>query len=301
MFTRVGVGMVVATGLLFGSHGALAEPMALHVSNGDLYEFDVMTGEYSLELTFDSPVRCHQLTRSGDSLFCAYANEFEGTLVRRLEPLSGTSGWQVNFLDLDFPDGIAFSDSLLYVVANTGQIRDFFLLTLDPTTGEELGRVQLPEELIRVDALAARGADLWLMTIGTFDGMAARRLDPLTGSLHESYLVSGVFGPSDADFGSDGRLFLSKWEWDIIHASWCTNYWIVPFLGGTPAHQFSHCWEDGSGPPPPTLANFTLADRGSAPVVEVPTLGAAAACVLAGLLAVIGILILRRVGNVSPA
>ncbi len=298
---RLGLGVAAATlVLLLSAQASSAAPLALHVSReGELYEFDVRTGEYALTATFDPSVECDQLTRGGDALFCSVPVEFEGTWVRRLEPSSASVGWQVNFPDLDFPDGVAYMDSLLYVVADTGQDRDFFLLTLDPTTGEELARVQLPEELIFVFSLAARGSELWLMVRGDSEGVTARRLDPSTGSLHESNIVPGVSTPNDADFDPGGRLFLSKWTWNPINTGWCTDYWIVPYLGGTPSHQFSHCWLVVPGGGPPNLAYFTLADRGAAPIVEVPTLGAASACVLAALLASVGVRSLRRAGGAS--
>ncbi len=292
----IGIGVVAAFAL--GAQGVFADPMALHVSFGDLYEFDVATGEYSLATTFDPPIQCHELTRGGDSLFCSYPTEFEGTFVRRLEPSTASVGWQVSFSELSFPDGIAYTDSLVYVVTHVNQPRRYFLLTLDPATGEELARVEIselagPAEVVY--ALAARGSELWLMITGTSEGMAARRLDPLTGLLLESFVVPGIQVGSDADFGPGGRLFLSKWEWNPINTAWCTDYWIVPFLGGTPDHQFSHCWFADSGePPPPTLAYFTLAERDTQPVVEIPTLSTVATGVFAALLALLGALVLRR-------
>ncbi len=295
---RLGFGIAATLVLLLSAPRSSAAPMALHVSFGDLYEFDVATGDYSLASTFDPPIQCHPLTRGGDALFCSKAEQFEGTWVRRLEPSTASVGWQVNFPDLEFPDGVAYKDSLLYVVAHVNQPRRYFLLTLDPATGEELARVQLPEELTRVYALAARGSELWLMARTNFEGMAARRLDPSTGALQESIIIPGISVLSDADFGPDGRLFLSKWGFNPINTAWCTNYWIVPVLGGLPNHQFSHCWELGPGGAPPTLAYFTLAE-GVTPIVEVPTLGAAPASVLAALLALVGVLALRRAGGVS--
>ena len=300
---RLASGGVAILVFLLGAQASSAAPRAWHVSRfGDLYEFDVATGDYSLVLTFDPPVDCAQLTRTGDTLFCADPEQFSGTWVRRLEPSSASVVWQVNFPDLDGPDGIAFSDSLLYVVAQESQPRRNFLLTLEPATGEELARVEIPElstPLGVIYAMAARGSDLWLMVNGTSVGMAARKLDPLTGSLSESFLVPGIFVADDADFDPYGRLFLSNRAWDPTNTGWCTDYWIVPSLGDLPDHQFSHCWHVSQGQPPPNLGYFTLAEGGVPPAAEIPTLGAAAVWVLVALLAMAGVLALRGTGRVS--
>ncbi len=300
---RLGFSVAATLVLLLRAQKSSAVPRALHVTTrGELYEFDVRTGEYALALTFDSSVRCHELTRGGDALFCSVPVDFGGneirTVVRRLEPSTASVAWQVTIPDLAFPNGIAFMESLLYVVANPDQGRDFFLLTLDPATGEELARVQLPGEFTLVLALAARGPELWVMARTNADGTAARRLDPSTGAVLEVIVVpSEISYPDDADFDPDGRLYQSRKMWNPIGTAWCTDYWIVPFLGGFPEHQFSHCWDlFQPGDAPPTLAFFTLADRNSGPVVEIPTLSAATACALAALLAAAGVLALRRAG-----
>ena len=299
---RLALGAATLVFLLVGQASSAA-PRAWHVSFfGELYEFDVATGDYSLAHTFDPPIGCHQLTHAGDTLFCADPEQFTGTWVRRLEPTSASVGWQVNFPDLPFPDGIAYMESLLYVVAHENEPRRYFLLTLDPDTGEELARVKISElntPFEVVYAIAARGVELWLMTNGDSVGMAVRRLDPLTGSLFDSFSIPGTFAADDADFGSHGRLFLSKWTWNPTNTGWCTDYWIVPSLGDLPDHQFSHCWHVSQGLPPPNLAYFTLAEGGAAPVAEIPTLGTAALWVLAALLALAGVLALRCSGRVS--
>ena len=87
------------------------------------------------------------------------------------------------------------SDSLLYVIAHEGQPRHFYLLTLDPATGEELARVWLSDLGLQVPfALASRGQELWLLRTVTGIGMQAHRLDPLTGTTLESFDVPGVSG-----------------------------------------------------------------------------------------------------------
>ncbi len=286
--------------LLLTGQGLSAAPLGVNFFYpGDLWEFDLTTGEFWLAVPFDPPVECNHLTGTGDTLFCAKPVEFEGTWVRRLERSSASVVWQVAFPDLPSPDGIVYSDSLLYVVANANQASNYYLLTLDPATGEELARVELTELGIvdgnsrRPFALAARDSELWLLTTGDFTGMSISRLDPLTGLMHESFTVPGVFSVSDADFGPGGRLFVSHWEWNPINTGWCTDHWMVPFLGALPELQFSHCWEMPD-PPVPSLAYFTLANRDEeTPIVEVPTLGAVPACVLAVLLCLAGVLILR--------
>ncbi|MCP3997611.1 MAG: hypothetical protein GY722_21510, partial [bacterium] len=206
--------------LLLAAGGLSAAPIAVNVDSGSLYEIDLATGQYSLEGQFDNPVPCGPLTGAGDNLFCTIATEFEGTWVRRLERSSASVVWEVNSPDLDFPDAIAYSDSLLYVVAER-EPRLYYLLTLDPTTGEELARIWL-SDLGYVDgglqvpfALAPRGPELWLLRTG--NGMRAHRLDPLTGMTLESFDVPGVSVAQDADFGPDGRLWLSRWQWDVIN------------------------------------------------------------------------------------
>ncbi len=124
--------------------------------------------------------------------------------------------------------------------------------------------------------------------------MSVRRLDPLTGLMHESFTIPGIYGAGDADFGPGGRLFFGDWEWNIINSGWCTDYWVLPFLGAAPDHLFSHCWDLLPEDPPPTLAYFTLANRDEeTPIVDVPTLGAVPAWLLAGLLSFVGVLKLR--------
>ena len=300
---RLACGMAASLTLLLGVQTSSAAPNAWHVSSlGELYEFDVTTGDYSLALTFAPPVDCVQLTRAGDSLFCADPEQFSGTWVRRLEASSATVGWQANFPDLESPDGIASANSLLYVVAHENQPSRFFLLTLDPADGEELNRVEISElskPSQRAYTMAARGSELWLMVPANSGGTAVRRLDPLTGVLHESVMIPEISSPSDADFGPDGRLFLSDWNWNPTNTGWCTDYWIVSFPGGSPDPQFSHCWHVSQGHAPPNLAFFTLAEGSSAPVAEIPTLSAAALWVLVALLAMVGVLVLRRSGRVS--
>ena len=300
---RLALGGMVTLVFMLVAQASSAAPRAWHVSFfGELYEFDVATGDYSLVHTFDPPIGCHQLTREGDTLFCADPEQFTGTWVRRLELSTASGGWQVNFPDLDFPDGIAYSDSLLYVVAHESQPRRYFLLTLEPSTGEELARVEIsglntPFEVVY--GMAARGPELWLLTNGDSVGMAVRRLDPLTGSLSDSFSVPGFFAADDADFDPFGRLVLSKWTWGPANTHWCTDYWIVPSLGELPDHQFTRCWFLGPGVPPPNLAYFTLAEGGAPPAAEIPTLGAAGVIVLVALLAMAGVLALRSSGRVS--
>ncbi|MCP3997584.1 MAG: hypothetical protein GY722_21355, partial [bacterium] len=229
--------------LLIAAEESSAAPLAVNVDSGNLYEIDLATGQYSLEGQFSNPVPCGPLTGAGDALFCTIATEFEGTWVRRLERSSFNVVWEVNFPELDFPDAIAYSDSLLYLVANVDQTTRFYLLTLDPVTGEELARIWL-SDLGPVDgglqvpfALAPRGPELWLLRTG--NGMRAHRLDPLTGMTLESFDVPGVSVAQDADFGPDGRLWLSRWQWDVINFGWCTHYWMVPFLSAPAELQFS--------------------------------------------------------------
>ena len=299
---RLASGGVATLVFLLGAQASSAAPRAWHVSFlGELFEFDVATGDYSLALTFDPPVQCHQLTRGGETLFCATGKEFTGTWVRRLEPSSGSVGWQANFPELPFPDGIAYMDSLLYVVTHESQPLRYFLLTLNPATGEELARIEIPGQGLpfgTIRTMAARGSELWVM-VPASGGTAARRLDPLTGELHEPVAVPGVPSTTDADFDPFGRLVLGRWAWGPANTHWCTDYWIVPSLGEPPDHQFSRCWHLGPGEPPPNLAYFTLAEDGAAPIAEIPTLSAAALWVLAALLAMAGVLALRGTGRVS--
>ncbi len=288
-------GCWMALELLLAVQVSSAAPSALHVSpTGELYEFDVATGDYELALTFEPQVDCQQLTRAGESLFCSYPTDFDGVLVSRLEPSSASVGWQVTFPNLEFPDGIDHTDSLLYVVAHVNMPRRYFLLTLDPANGEELDRVEidLGGSASAIYSLAARGSQLWVMTNGDPTGTVARRLDPLSGTVRESFVLPGVPAQTDADFGPGGRLFISYFAWNPFNTAWCSDYWRVPFLGATPEHQFSHCWVMDFFPPPPMLDYFTLAD--GEPVAEIPTLGTASACLLAALLALAGLFALRR-------
>ncbi len=293
--------MTASLAFLLAARGLSAAPLGVTEFDGDLYEFDLITGDYQLAVPFDPPVDCGPLTGGGDTLFCADPEQFEGTWVRRLERSSASVAWEANFPDLDFPDGIAFSESLLYVVANSNQATDHYLLTLDPATGEELARIELTEVGLFqiVYAIAARGSELWLLITGDFTGMYVRRLDPLTGSLHESFTIPDVYVAIDAEFGPGGRLYLSDNEGNAIGTEWCTHHWTVPFLGAAPELRFSHCWEKPD-PVPPRLSFFTLANSEEAtPIVEVPTLGAVPACVLAVLLSLAGVLTLRRAGGFS--
>ncbi|MCP3999242.1 MAG: hypothetical protein GY722_29875 [bacterium] len=291
--------MTASLPFLLAAGGLSAAPIAVSVDSGNLYEIDLATGEYSLAGQFDNPVPCGPLTGTGDVLFCTDPTEFEGTWVRRLNRSSFRVVWEVNFPDLDFPDAIAYSDSLLYVVAHVGQASHYYLLTLDPTTGEELARIWL-SDLGDVDggiqvpyALAPRGPELWLLRTGIRVGLRAHRLDPLTGTTLESFDVPEAGVVNDADFGADGRLWLSHWTPDPINFGWCTHYWMVPFLSAPAELQFSHCWEP---PDPflPDLAHFTFANAEvGTPAVEIPTLGAVSACILAGLLSLLGVFVLR--------
>ena len=105
--------MTASLPFLLSVQGSSAAPVAVNVDRGNLHENDLATGDYWLAAQFDDPVRCHPLTHAGDSLFCTAATEFEGTWVRRLERSSVSVAWEVNFPDLEFPDGIAYADSLL--------------------------------------------------------------------------------------------------------------------------------------------------------------------------------------------
>ncbi|MCP3999243.1 MAG: hypothetical protein GY722_29880 [bacterium] len=292
------LGVTASFPFLLAAGGLSAAPIAVNVDSGSLYEIDLATGEYSLATQFDQPVRCGPLTGVDDTLFCTIATEFEGTWVRGLERSSAIVVWEVNFPDLDFPDAIAYSDSLLYVVAER-EPRRFYLLTLDPGTGEELARIWL-SDLGYVDgglqvpyALAPRGPELWLLRTGIRVGLRAHRLDPLTGKTLESFDVPGAGVVDDADFGPDGRLWVSRWEWDVINVGWCTHYWMVPFLSAPAELQFSHCW-DPPDPPLPNLAHFTFANPEVAtPAVEIPTLGAVSVWVFGAILSLAGGFALR--------
>ncbi len=293
--------VAASAAVLFAGHALPAAPLGVAEFAGDLYDFDLSTGEYSLAVPLDPPVECGPLTGGGDTLFCADPEQFEGTWVRRLERSSASVVWEVVFPDLSFPDGIAITDSLLYVVTHANQATDYFLLTLDPSTGQELARIELPElgGFQVAYALAARGSELWILITGDFTGMSIRRLDPLTGSLHESFTIPGVFSACDAEFDADGRLFVSYLEWNPINTGWCTDHWTVPYLGASPQLRFTHCWELPD-PPVPKLDYFTLADPEEAtPIVDVPTLGTVAACLLVVLLSLSGILSLRQASGIS--
>ncbi len=294
------LGLTAHLPFLLVAGGSSAAPVAVNVASGNMYEIDLETGEYWLAAQFDHPVQCRPITGVGDTLFCTAATQFEGTWVRRLERSSLTVAWEVNFPDLDFPDAIAYSDSLLYVVAHESQPLRFYLLTLDPAIGEELARIWLSDlgvingVLRRPFALAPRGPELWLLRTG--NGMRAHRLDPSTGTTLESFDVPEVGVADDADFGPGGHLWLSHWEWDVINVGWCTHYWVVPFLGEPAELQFDHCW-DPPAPSLPNLAHFTFANPEPAtPAVEIPTLGAVAFGVFAVLLSLAGVLVLRARG-----
>ncbi len=288
------VGLIASLPFLLAVEGLSAAPLAVNVTSGSVYEIDLATGEYWLAVEFDQPVLCGPLTGVGDSLFCTAAVEFEGTWVRRLERSSASVAWEVVFPNLDFPDAIAYSDSLLYVVAHEGQASRFYLLTLDPATGEELARIWLSDLGLQVPyALAARGPELWLLRGVTGIGMQAHRLDTLTGMTLESFDIPGVGAAADADFGSDGRLWISLWRPDPINFGWCTHYWMVPFLGAPAELQFSHCWQPPN-PPVPTVDTFTFANPEPAiPAVEIPTLGTVSVGVFVVLLSFAGVLALR--------
>ncbi|MCP3999244.1 MAG: hypothetical protein GY722_29885, partial [bacterium] len=247
--------------LLLAAGGLSAAPIAVNVDSGNLYEIDLATGEYSLAGQFDNPVPCGPLTGTGDALFCTAP----GTWVRRLDRSSFNVVWEVNFPDLAVPDAIAYSDSLLYVVAHESQPRRYYLLTVDPSTGGELARIWL-SDLGHVDgglqvpyALAPRGPELWLLRTGSRVGLRAHRLDPVTGKTLESFDVPEAGVVDDADFEPGGRLWLSYWTPDPINFGWCTHYFMVPFLSAPAELQFSHCWEP---PDPflPDLAHFTFAN-----------------------------------------
>ncbi len=280
--------------LVLAAGESFAAPLALNVTFGNLYEIDLATGEYWLAAEFDQPVECGPLTGAGDTLFCTVAIEFEGTWVRRLERSSLSVAWEVNFPNLDFPDAIAYADSLLYVIMVSETNDRYYLLTLDPTTGEEVARVWLSDLGLEVPyALAARGPELWLLRGVAGVGTRLHRIDPLTGTMLESVEVPGISVADDADFGPDSRLWFSLWLWDIINVGWCTHYWMVPFLGAPAELQFSHCW-DPPEPPQPNLAHFTFANPEPAtPAVEIPTLGVVSVGVFAVLLSLAGVLVLR--------
>ncbi len=298
--SRFLVGLAASLPFLLVAGGSSAAPVAVNVSSGSLYEIDLATGEYWLAAEFDQPVVCGPLTAAGDSLFCADPEEFEGVWVRRLERSSLSVAWEVNFPNLDFPDAIVYSDSLLYVIAHESQPRRYYLQTLDPATGEEQARIWL-SDLGHVDgglqvpyALASRGQELWLLRTG--NGVRAHRLNPLMGTTLETFDVPGVGALDDADFGPDGRLWLSRWVPGPVFASWCTHYWMVPFLGAPAELQFSHCWEEPN-PTIPTLEKFTFANPEEVtPVVEIPTLGAVSFGVFAVLLSLAGVFVLRARG-----
>ncbi len=291
--------LLVATAFLpfLAAGRSSAAPLAVNVTSGNLYEIDLSTGEYWLAAEFDHPVRCGPLTGADDTFFCTAHGAIvgEGTWVRRLERSSASVVWEVSFPELPSPDAIAYSDSRLYVVARTSLPRRFFLLTLDPATGEEMARIELPElGLQRPYALAARGRDLWLLRGVAGVGTRLHRIDPLTGTMLESVEVPGISVVDDAEFGPDGRLWFSLWLPGPVNASWCTHYWMVPFLGAPAEPQFDHCWHAGD-PPVPNLAHFTLASAEAA-AVEIPTLGAVSVGVFAVLLSLTGVFVLRARG-----
>lgn len=259
---------------------------ALTVDFNGLWSVDLRThqGQLLEELDAGDPrFSCDKLAISASrSVLCVRQQELFEIESGSLSPLATLPGSSDGA-------GLTFDalDRLWFVTES-----DPVLWRLDPENGSPIASIPLALAGSRHYALAALGERLFVFSKSPDPNpMLLEEIDPVTGASLSARDVEslGLYLPHDAAFGSNGDLWVSNHEGEIILGVICMSYNRLDVSSLALEQTWTGCFNVFDDP---TFAN--IAGIQGAPIVEVPALSATGFAFLILILAAVALRALPR-------